>query len=384
MILRDSGSNGGQMKRSHKEIIHLKSATLSKNSIQAISLDRLKKNEWNCNTMTKEEFESLRTSMKVGGQVNPVLVTSRGDHFLVIDGEKRLGAAMDLGWKSLQAKVEDGVSDDQVKVRCFTSHYNRGFLDPIKTFNLFYGEWMRGSSKADDDGEAEDGGGKEKVTTRKLEQKYGVDHSWIVRILTIREIPEAVRKYISSLVPRAPKRFSIKHALVLAEKAKFIPEEELKKVVDYFFSVQNKKVESYTDLRFLLETVVQELHSQPSNDDDVAHGFNRQDFDDDYENDHNDAPNETGKEFADSRNGGSTTTSRSKSRPAVEGNFDCEGCNSHYMIDWNNRRVLKLTPEDTFVRASEVQTLPAKVTDGCPRCGKQVSIDFEGRTFKWT
>ncbi|WP_158435091.1 ParB/RepB/Spo0J family partition protein [Nitrososphaera viennensis] len=359
----------------------MKSAALSKNSIQAISLDQLKKNEWNCNTMTKEEFESLKTSMKIEGQINPVLVTPRGDYFLIIDGEKRFAAATDLGWKSLQAIVEDGVSDDQVKVRCFTSHYNRGFLDPIKTFNLFYGEWVRESSKAYDDGEDEGGSGKEKVTTRQLEQKYGVDHSWIVRILTIREIPEPVRKYISSLVPRAPRRFSIKHALVLAEKANVIPEEELKKVVDYFFSAQNKKVESYTDLRFLLETVVQELRNKTPNDDDVADGSNRQDFDD---NDHNDAPDKTGKESAGSRNGGSSTASRPKSRPYVEGNFDCEGCDSHYVIDWNNKRVLKLTAEDTFVRASEVQTLPAKVTDGCPRCGNQISIDFEGRTFRWS
>ncbi|AFU58930.1 ParB-like nuclease domain-containing protein [Candidatus Nitrososphaera gargensis Ga9.2] len=361
------------------------SATLSKNSIQAISLDHLKKNGWNCNTMTKEEFESLKTSMKIEGQVNPVLVTPRADYFLIIDGEKRFDAAIDLGWKSLQAIVEDSINDDQVKVRCFTSHYNRGFLDPIKTFKLFYGEWMRESSKAYDDGEDEGGSGKEKVTTRQLEQKYGVDQSWISRILTIREIPEPVRNYISSLMRDASKRFSITHAIVLAEKAQAIPEVELKKVVDYFFSPQNKKVESYTDLRFLLETVVQELHSKTPNDDDddVADGSNRQDSDDDDDNEHNEAPSKTGKGFACSRNGGSFPTSRSKSRHVVEGNFDCEGCDSHYMIDWNNKRVLKLTPEDTFVRASEVQALPTKVTDGCPRCGNQISIDFEGRTFRW-
>lgn len=329
--------------------------------------------------MTKEEFESLKTSMRIEGQLNPALLTPRGSYFLLIDGEKRFDAAMNLGWKSLQAIVEDGVSDDQVKVRCFTSHYSRGFLDPIKTFNLFYEEWIRENSKAHDSGEVEGGSDREKVTTRQLEQKYGVDQSWISRILTIRKIPDPVRNYISSLMPGASKRFSIKHAIVLAEKAQAIPEVELRKVVDYFFSPQNKKVESYTDLRFLLETVVQELHSKtPNDDDDVAHSFNRQDFDDD-DNDHNDAQDKTGKEFAGSRNGGSTT----KSRPAVEGNFDCEGCDSHYMIDWNNKRVLKLIPEDTFVRASEVQALPARVTDGCPRCGNQISIDFEGRTFRW-
>lgn len=334
--------------------------------------------------MIKGELETLKTSMKIEGQVNPILVTPRGAYFLMIDGEKRFDAAIDLEWKSLQAIVEDGVSDDQVKVRSFTSHYNRGFLDPIKTFNLFYGEWIRENRKIYDNEDDRGDGAKDKVTTRQLEQKYGVDHSWIVRILTIREIPEPVRKYISSLVPGAPKRFSIKHALVLAEKANVIPEEELRKVVDYFFSTQNKKVESYTDLRFLLETVLQELHSKTPNYDDVAHGFNRQDSDDDDDNHLNAAPNKTGKESVGSRNGGSTTKSKPKSRPAVEGNFDCEGCNSHYIIDWNNKRILKLTPEDTFVRASEVQSRPTKITDGCPRCGKQVSIDFEGRSFKWT
>jgi hypothetical protein len=363
-----------------------KSATLSKSSIQAIPIDQLKKNGWNCNTMTKEEFESLKTSMRIEGQLNPVLLTQRGSYFLLIDGEKRRDAAVGLGWKSLQAIVEDGVSDDQVKVRCFTSHYSRGFLDPIKTFNLFYDEWIRESSKTNDGGEAEGGSDREKVTTRQLEQKYGVDHSWISRILTIREIPAPVRNYISSLVPGAPKRFSIKHALVMAEKAKAIPEEELKKVVDYFFSTQNKKVESYTDLRFLLETVVQEVRGKTRNDDDGVgvidgYGSNRQDSDDDEDDEgRDDEPSKTGKESASNRNGGSIT----KSRPVVEGNFACEGCDGHYMIDWNNRRVLKLTPEDTFVRASEVQALPAKVTDRCPRCGNQISIDFEGRTFRWS
>lgn len=329
--------------------------------------------------MTKEEFESLKTSMRIEGQLNPVLLTLRGSYFLLIDGEKRLDAAVGLGWESLQAIVEDGVSDDQVKVRCFTSHHSRGFLDPIKTFNLFYDEWIRESSKTNDGGESEGGSDREKVTTRQLEQKYGVDQSWISRILAIRKTPDSIRNYISSLMSRASKRFSIKHVIVLAENAPAIPEVELRKVVDYFFSPQNKKVESYTDLRFLLETVVQELRSKTRNDDDDADGSNRQESDDDHDNEHNDASNKTGKEFVGSRNGGSTA----KSRPVAEGNFDCEGCDSHYIIDWNNRRVLKLTPEDTFVRASEVQALPAKVTGRCPRCDNQISIDFEERTYRW-
>lgn len=362
----------------------MKSAAISKNSIQAIPLDRLKKNEWNCNTMTKGEFESLKTGMKTEGQLNPILATPRGHYFLIIDGEKRFDAAIDLGWKFLQAIIEDGVTDDQVKVRCFTSHYNRGFLDPIKTFNLFYGEWMRENGRIYDNEDDQENGAKDKVTTRQLEQKYGVDQSWISRILTIRKMPDQTRNYISSLMPRASKRFSIKHAIVLSEKAQAIPEAELKKVVDYFFSPQNKRVESYTDLKLLLETVVQESHSKTSHSNTVASAFNRQDSGDD-DNDCNYAPNKTGRESAGSGNNDSSAMkSKPKSRPAVEGNFDCEGCDSHYMIDWNNKRVLKLTPEDTFVRASEVLTRPAKVTDGCPRCGKQVSIDFEGRTFKWT
>ena len=360
----------------------MKTAALSKNGVQVISVKQLKKNGWNCNTMTKGEFESLKTSMKIEGQINPIFVTPRGAYFLIIDGEKRFDAAIDLGWKSLQAIVEEGLSDDQVKVRCFTSHYNRGFLDPIKTFNLFYGEWIRENGNIHDNDDNQEDGAKNKVTTRQLEQKYGIDQSWISRILTIRKIPEPVRNYISSLMPGASKHFSIKHAIVLAEKAQAIPEAELKKVVDYFFSPQNKRVESYTDLKLLLETVVQESHSEASDGSAVDSPFNRQDSGD---SDHNRAPNKTRSESASSgNNNNSTMKPKPKSRPAVEGNFDCEGCNSHYMIDWNNKRVLKLIPEDTFVRASEVQARTTKVTDGCPRCGKQVSIDFEGRSFKWT
>jgi ParB/RepB/Spo0J family partition protein len=330
--------------------------------------------------MTKGEFESLKTSMKIEGQINPILVTPRGAYFLIIDGEKRFDAAIDLGWKSLQAMVEEGVSDDQVKVRCFTSHYNRGFLDPIKTFNLFYREWMRENDSVLD----KEDRAKDKVTTRQLEQKYGVDQSWISRILTIRKIPDPVRNYISSLMPRASKRFSIKHAIMLAEKAQSIPEAELKKVVDYFFSPQNKRVESYTDLKLVLETVVQESHGETFEGNTVASTSNRQDSDDDR-NDRNHTPNKARRESAAVRNNDSSAIkSKPKSRPTVQGNFDCEGCDSHYIIDWNNKRVLRLTPEDTFVRASEVQTRPVKVTDGCPRCGKQVSIDFDGKTLKWS
>ncbi len=362
----------------------MKTAALSKNAIQAISVNQLKKNGWNCNTMTKEEFESLKTSMKIEGQVNPILVTPRGAYFIMIDGEKRFDAVIDLGWKSLQAIVEEGISDDQVKVRCFTSHYSRGFLDPLKTFKLFYGEWMRENGNIPNNDDDQWDGAKSKVTTRQLEQKYGVDQSWISRILTIRKIPNPVRNYISSLMPRASKRFSIKHAIVLAEKAQVIPEAELKKVVDYFFSPQNKRVESYTDLKLLLETVVQESHNEASDGSTDASTFNRQNSDADDDG-RNYAPNNTKRKSAGSGSSDSSSMkSKPKPRPAVEGNFDCEGCNSHYMIDWSNKRVLRLTPEDTFVRASEVQTRPTKVTDGCPRCGKQVSIDFEGRSFKWT
>ena len=360
----------------------MKPTTSSKKDVlQTISLGQLKKNEWNCNTMTKEEFESLKTSMKTEGQLSPVLVTPRDNYFLIIDGEKRFDVAKDLGWKLLQAMVEEGLTDDQVKVRCFTSHYNRGFLDPIKTFNLFYEEWIKV-----EDGDAYDDGGNggknNKVTTRGLQQKYGVDQSWISRILTIREIPEPVRNYISSLMRDASKRFSITHAIVLAEKSGVIPEDKLKEVIDYFFSPQNKKVESYTDLKFLLGTVVQEVRSENPEEGALV--------DDNQQRlgnaaDRNYVPDKQEKgERTRNNNSSSDVTVKSKHRPAIEGNFDCEGCDSHYMIDWNNRRVLKLTPEDTFVKASEVRTSPARVTDRCPQCSKQIFIDFEEKTFRWS
>lgn len=361
-------------------MIKLKSAALSKSEIQSISLDRFKKNEWNCNVMIKEEFESLKTSMKIEGQISPVLVITRDNYFLIIDGDKRLVAAMELGWKSLQAIVEEGVTDDQVKVKCFITHYNKGFLDPIKTFNLFYEEWIRESGKsACDDNDEKENVGDSKVTTRQLEQKYGIDQTWISRILTIRKIPEPIRNYISSLMPLASKRFSIKHAIVLAEKAQTIPEKDLKDIVDYFFSPQNKKVESYTDLKLLLETIGQKASNETSETDTSAR-YIFEDFDDSL--DRQDKIRKIGN-ARNEEDDNESTRSKPKFRSAFSGNFSCEGCNNNYLIDWNNKRVLRLNQEDTFVKASEIQITPAKVIDGCPSCGKQISIDFDERTFKW-
>lgn len=75
----------------------------------------------------------LKDSIKTFGILVPLVVVSRGDRFLLVDGERRYIAAKALGLETVPAYVnEKGLTDNELLYQMFHIHHNREQWGPIQ------------------------------------------------------------------------------------------------------------------------------------------------------------------------------------------------------------------------------------------------------------
>ena len=130
-----------------------------------IPLEKIKKNSFNSNEMSGEEYERFRESIVKFSMKDPIKVRPKDSFFEIIDGEHRFKVAKELGWQKIGAKVED-CTEDEAKVR--NSRYNnRGHLNPVKEFKKWFEHTKSG------------------WTHEKISREYGIDRSHVTKGIDI-------------------------------------------------------------------------------------------------------------------------------------------------------------------------------------------------------
>ena len=161
---------------------------------QLIGVGCLQANEWNPNVMQDTEYQALKQDMHVHGAdgVDAVLVSpykvfhsSKDDdmksYFVIVDGEHRWRAAVELGWKEIRCEIQD-ITEDDAKALCYRRNRERGTIDPFKEAALFKTELP-------------------KLTQAKIAGKYGVDQSTVSQRLSLLKLDEKVLAAVKN-IPR--------------------------------------------------------------------------------------------------------------------------------------------------------------------------------------
>jgi len=127
-----------------------------------------------------EELAELQESLSSSGLLQPITVRRRPgkDGFELIAGERRLRAAMKLGWKEIPAIIKD-IDDKTVLTLALVENLQRTDLNPIEE-----GEGYHRLSN-------EFG-----LTQQQIAETVGKDRTTIANMLRVLQLPEVVRKLL--------------------------------------------------------------------------------------------------------------------------------------------------------------------------------------------
>jgi len=127
-----------------------------------------------------EELRELQESLSSSGLLQPITVRRRPgkDGFELIAGERRLRAAIKLGWKEIPAIIKD-IDDKTVLTLALVENLQRTDLNPIEE-----GEGYHRLSH-------EFG-----LTQQQIAETVGKDRTTIANMLRVLQLPEIVRKLL--------------------------------------------------------------------------------------------------------------------------------------------------------------------------------------------
>ncbi|MEM1985406.1 MAG: ParB N-terminal domain-containing protein [Nitrososphaeria archaeon] len=185
-----------------------------------IPIKRVYPNPFNANRMCLKEYEGLKRDLLEKGVegIPPILVTPRNDGFMIVDGEHRWRAALELGFDTIKAEVVH-LSDEDAKVECFKRNYQRGKIDYLKAAELFSME--RGCG----------------LTVREIAKKYNLSTYTVDYILQLTRLPDEVKEFVykvndSSEDPlESGFRFTFRHLIALSK----LPEKDMLPFAKEFF-----------------------------------------------------------------------------------------------------------------------------------------------------
>jgi len=127
-------------------------------------------------TFTEEQFEELKASIKTHGFTVPILVTPLKDgRYLLIDGEHRIKAAKELGYKKVPAVITEG---DEKKIHLLNILANtaRGTQNPMDVAEAL--------KRALDAG----------ATIQELAAATGHTESWVKLYLALNDLPDEYKQ----------------------------------------------------------------------------------------------------------------------------------------------------------------------------------------------
>ena len=127
-----------------------------------------------------EELGELQESLSSSGLLQPITVRRRPgkDGFELIAGERRLRAAMKLGWKEIPAIIKD-IDDKTVLTLALVENLQRTDLNPIEEGEGYH-------RLSDEFG----------LTQQQIAETVGKDRTTIANMLRVLQLPEVVRKLL--------------------------------------------------------------------------------------------------------------------------------------------------------------------------------------------
>jgi len=156
-------------------------ASSDEGALKSIPIGQIGRNPFQprreCNS---EELRELQESLSSSGLLQPITVRRRSgkDGFELIAGERRLRAAVKLGWKEIPAIIKD-IDDKAILTLALVENLQRTDLNPIEE-----GEGYHRLSN-------EFG-----LTQQQIAETVGKDRTTIANMLRLLQLPEAVRKLL--------------------------------------------------------------------------------------------------------------------------------------------------------------------------------------------
>lgn len=140
-------------------------------TIMEFTITYIEPNKYNPNVLKGEKYEALKRDMEAGNY-DPILVSPRlifyggeslyevGKRYVIVDGEWRWRAAIELGFKTIKCEVRD-LTLSEAKTITYKVNRQRGNMDPFKEAELFQAEVEAG------------------LTEEKVAARFGVDRSYV-------------------------------------------------------------------------------------------------------------------------------------------------------------------------------------------------------------
>jgi len=169
-------------------------ASTDEGALKSIPIAQVARNPFQPRTeFNAEDLVELQESLKASGLLQPITVRRRPgkDGFELIAGERRLRAAVKLGWKEIPAIIRE-IDDKTLLTLALVENLQRTDLNPIEE-----GEGYHRLSH--------DFG----LTQQQIAETVGKDRTTIANMLRILQLPESARKLLQE------GKLSMGHAKVL-------------------------------------------------------------------------------------------------------------------------------------------------------------------------
>jgi ParB family transcriptional regulator, chromosome partitioning protein len=156
-------------------------ASSDQGSLKSIPTAQVAQNPFQPRTdFNAEELLELQESLKASGLLQPITVRRRPGKggFELIAGERRLRAAMKLGWKEIPAIIKE-IDDKTLLTLALVENLQRTDLNPIEEGEGYY-------KLSHDFG----------LTQQQIAETVGKDRTTIANMLRVLQLPESARKLL--------------------------------------------------------------------------------------------------------------------------------------------------------------------------------------------
>ena len=156
-------------------------ANAARSALQDVPVSRISNNPFQPRkNFSVAELRELEESLKSNGLLQPVTVrpTKGGGGYELVAGERRLRAAMNIGWTEIPAVIKD-LSDAEMLTLALVENLQRFDLNPVEEaegYERLIGEFGH--------------------TQKSVSEMVGKDRSTVANVLRILQLPERVRTMV--------------------------------------------------------------------------------------------------------------------------------------------------------------------------------------------